>query len=171
MTVQLKHGFAPVEQYMTRGQGPWTDVYALSATVYYCLTGKVPPMAPERLEADQIQPPSALGVPIDSQLESALMWGLTVQPKARPVSMEVFRARMFDRVEKNSSNPEESVMENQEKMEYADNREPVRVPDEQGAPVGNSLSSGQLSRKQGILIAVTAVIALIIALAVIRTMS
>ena len=46
----LKQGFAPIEQYQTSGSlGPWTDVYALTATIYYCLTGTVPPEVHKRL--------------------------------------------------------------------------------------------------------------------------
>ena len=46
----LKHGFAPMEQYQTRGNlGPWSDEYALCATVYYCLTGRIPEEAPRRM--------------------------------------------------------------------------------------------------------------------------
>ena len=42
----VKHGFAPAEQYRSRGVlGPWTDEYALCATIWYCLTGSPPPDA------------------------------------------------------------------------------------------------------------------------------
>lgn len=175
MTVQLKHGFAPVEQYMTRGQGPWTDVYALSATVYYCLTGRVPPMAPERLEADHIQPPSAFGVSMDGGQEAALMWGLTVQPKARPVSMEVFRIRMFGGAQAAVPVLEQSAMEKSGKMEYVDTVASPAQTDRQeisaGNFYGNETPFGKLTKIQGILIAVAAVVLLVAALAVIRTFS
>ena len=45
-----KRGFAPIEQYSEKGSiGPWTDEYALCATVYYCMTGRVPESAPDRI--------------------------------------------------------------------------------------------------------------------------
>ncbi len=50
----IKQGYAPIEQYQNRGSlGPWTDVYALCATIYYCLTGEVPMDAPGRLLEDE----------------------------------------------------------------------------------------------------------------------
>lgn len=53
LSVVLKPGFAPIEQYQTRGkQGQWTDVYALAATMFYCLTGQVPEAAMDRVEAE-----------------------------------------------------------------------------------------------------------------------
>lgn len=46
----VKHGFAPIEQYHTRGTlGPWTDIYALCATAWYCMTGLVPEPVPSRM--------------------------------------------------------------------------------------------------------------------------
>lgn len=96
MTVLLKHGFAPVEQYQTRGQGAWTDVYALAATIYYCLTGVIPQPSPERLqEGDQVKPPTALGAAITPEEEKALMWGLTIRPKERPADMSAFLRALF----------------------------------------------------------------------------
>ena len=50
----VKHGFAPMEQYSATGAiGPWTDEYALCATMYYCMTGKVPQNVHDRLEEDK----------------------------------------------------------------------------------------------------------------------
>ncbi len=53
LSVILKEGYAPLEQYQTRGkQGPWTDIYAFGATLYYGLTGKRPDDAMTRLTDD-----------------------------------------------------------------------------------------------------------------------
>lgn len=89
MSVLLKHGFAPVEQYQTRGQGPWTDIYSLCATIYYCITGTLPTSAVERLEGDALVPPTALGAELTAKEETALLWGLAVQPTRRPQNIEL----------------------------------------------------------------------------------
>ena len=91
LDVILKHGFAPYEQYMRRGrQGPWTDVYALAATFYYAVTGKVPPEAVERMQEDSLQKPSALGVNLGKGTEAVLLKALSVQAAERWQSMGEF---------------------------------------------------------------------------------
>ena len=95
MTVMLKAGFSPVEQYQSKGQGPYTDVYALAGTIYYCLTGVVPPTAIDRISADELKLPNSLGAGLTAQQQDALVWGMTVQPQARPQNMEAFTNALF----------------------------------------------------------------------------
>ncbi len=84
MSVILKQGFAPEEQYRTNGvQGPYTDVYALCATIYACITNIVPIGSLDRITNDTLKRPSELGVKIPPYMENALMHGLAVYAKDR----------------------------------------------------------------------------------------
>lgn len=97
MTVTLKHGFAPMEQYTGHGQGPWSDVYALCATVYYCLTGKVPPRSVERSDSEQdsLILPNKEGANLTPDQERALVKGLAVRAKNRWQSAASLYAALY----------------------------------------------------------------------------
>ncbi len=83
-SVMLKPGYAPEEQYRMYGaQGTWTDVYALCATIYRCLTGHTPVDALTRKERDTLIPPSQYGAALTPQQEAALLKGMAVDAGQR----------------------------------------------------------------------------------------
>ena len=79
VSVILKEGYAPEEQYHKNGkQGPWTDVYGMCATMYKCITGKIPEGGLDRIREDKLKKPSELGINISQPLEKVLMYGMAV---------------------------------------------------------------------------------------------
>lgn len=92
----LTPGYAPPEQHSNRGQGPWTDIYALSATLYFAMSNKVPPNGLERMMEDTYVPIAAVARrPYDPKLFELVDWGLRPHPKDRPQTVAAWRER-FD---------------------------------------------------------------------------
>ena len=95
LDVVLKHGFAPKEQYTRHGkQGPFTDVYTVGASFYFGLTGKRPPDSIDRIETDDLIPPSNLGIAIPKHKEDAILKALSVQPADRFQTMAQFKSAL-----------------------------------------------------------------------------
>jgi serine/threonine protein kinase len=95
LTVILKPGYAPVEQYAEMPemkQGAWTDIYALSAVIYFAVMGKTPPPSVGRIMNDAMVPlaQQAAGRYADGFLRGVDR-GLAVKPAQRPQSIAEFR--------------------------------------------------------------------------------
>ncbi|HEY0845008.1 MAG TPA: protein kinase [Noviherbaspirillum sp.] len=95
LTVILKPGFAPIEQYADIAglrQGEWTDIYALAAVVYYLITGKAPPPAVARMVHDELIPARKAGKGRYSDaFLAALDKALSVKPEQRFRSIDELR--------------------------------------------------------------------------------
>ena len=90
-TVHLKDHFAPWEQYISDGkQGPWTDIYALSVTLYMLLCGKLPPKAAERMSGSAVTPLCTLAPAVPTYVAQAIEKGMAVQIEDRFQSAEQF---------------------------------------------------------------------------------
>ena len=91
-TAYVKQNFAPWEQFFINGnQGPWTDVYALSATAYYALSGRLPMSALERKLNDNLVPLEVYCPGLPREVSQALRQGLAVQKEHRFQNVRQFR--------------------------------------------------------------------------------
>ncbi|MEO6918080.1 MAG: serine/threonine-protein kinase [Collimonas sp.] len=95
LTVILKPGYAPIEQYADDAmmkQGPWTDIYSLSAVIYFAIVKIAPPTSVARMIKDPIEIlQSGQHAGFSKEFLAAIDKGLAVKPDERPQSIEEFR--------------------------------------------------------------------------------
>ncbi len=132
MSVVLKMGYSPEEQYRKNGQqGPWTDVYGMCATMYRCITGQVPQEALDRLHEDNIKLPSQLSADITRPLEATLMHGLAVFKENRCQSMNELIKNTEKAIEKGRAPEHNNAVLNDDlyKTKAADKQYATQVAD------------------------------------------
>lgn len=96
MTVMLKHGYAPIEQYSRNGmQDAYTDVYGICAVLYRMITGNVPVESTDRVRQDTLIPIRKLVKKVPKHIATAIEKGLSVLPEARQQSMQELYNDLF----------------------------------------------------------------------------
>lgn len=92
----ISPGYSPVEQYDWRGYvGPWSDLYAIGATMRACIEGRAPEAARRRQERDRMRPAQhAFRRRYSAGLLRAIDWAMEVDPLIRPQSVAQFRAAL-----------------------------------------------------------------------------
>ena len=114
----VKHGFAPMEQYSERGSiGPWTDEYALCATMYYCMTGRVPENVHDRVQED-IDPDWDGIEGLTGQQKQALDKGMAIRAKDRHTNIRQLMDALFEKPAQTAAEQEAAKRE-AERLEAA----------------------------------------------------
>lgn len=91
-SIILKAGYAPVEQYRAKSmQGPFTDIYAVGATIYRCVTGEVPEESVSRALEDKLKAPAEIDETIPKYISEAVMKSMALSPEIRFASLPQFK--------------------------------------------------------------------------------
>ena len=110
LTQVVTPGFSPIEQYTNQGYvGPWTDLYALGATMRNCIDHRPPPVAIKRHEHDAMKPATeAFRKRYSPELLKAIDWSMEVDPLLRPQSVDAL-LEVMPRLDETGTPREESA--------------------------------------------------------------
>ena len=92
----VKPGFTPPEQYNeVDKQGPFTDIYALGATLYYAMSGTVPEESSDRKKADQLIPLEELNPDVPHHISVTIMRAMAIEPQYRLPAVDNFESGLL----------------------------------------------------------------------------
>ena len=98
--IALTPGFAPLEQYSKQAKlGVYTDIYALGATLYFLLTGKIPVDAADRARRVELSPPNTIEPSIGPQINKAILWAMEMRVEDRPANVRAWVDMLFAKFE------------------------------------------------------------------------
>lgn len=150
LSIVLKPGYAPAEQYQSRGvQGPWTDIYALCATMYKCITGETPEDSIQRVMEDELKKPSELGIAISPQVEKTILKGMSVSPKERYQNLGEFCRDLYK--EYTQEDEQETEPDREDSLKQVSKAEETKT-EAKNVSVGSS-ENKKSGMKKGILVA------------------
>lgn len=96
LTQVMKPGFSPPEQYQSISeQGPWTDIYALGATLYYMITGTKPVESTNRKAEDNLIPPKEIKADIPDYINDTILRAMAVDMHLRFTSADEFEKALM----------------------------------------------------------------------------
>lgn len=100
LSILLKPGYAPEEQYRTRGvQGAWTDVYATAATMYRLITGTMPVESLERILKDDLPKPTEMMIDLPQNIETIILKAMAVSAEERYQTVKEFQEAVMAALE------------------------------------------------------------------------
>ena len=149
-----KGGFSPLEQYIqSGGSGPWTDVYAMAATMYFTFTGVLPLPSVDRLAEDTLRWDLPQLAALPENVLTALQKAMAISPKARTQSMAEFASQLTAPVTVQPQQPERKVEPDRDKgtdAKAVENKKPEAAPEskKEPAPKGKEVPEDTAASKE-----------------------
>ncbi len=150
LSVMLKAGYTPLEQYSSKGiQGPWTDVYATAATLYHAIIGQTPPEALDRIYDDTLVFPEEINL----KVQRLLIKALAVKPEQRFQSVKELQDNLLAIYPKNEPQSERPVKETplallREVKVNNDEQHEANIEDTVAVHASKEVSSSKADRKE-----------------------